>query len=95
MRCSCDRHDIVLCANYPDRLGILTANATTPYFSAKHLGEGQYYLMTIKDKAGNDLDGAKSYRLHVPPDPPVRLYWSATVYDRATHALITRTCRIH
>ena len=58
------------------------------YFSAKHLGEGQYYLMTIKDKDGNSLDGSATYRLHVPPNPPVRLYWSATVYDRATHALI-------
>jgi Uncharacterized conserved protein len=58
------------------------------YFSAKHLGEGQFYLMTIKDKDGNRIDGAKTYRLHVPPNPPVRLYWSATVYDRATHALI-------
>ena len=28
------------------------------YFSAKHLGEGQFYLMTIKDKAGNAFDGA-------------------------------------
>jgi len=27
----------------------------------------------------------------VPPNPPVRLYWSATVYDRATHALIRDT----
>jgi hypothetical protein len=24
----------------------------------------------------------------VPANPPVKLYWSATVYDRATHALI-------
>jgi hypothetical protein len=58
------------------------------YFSAKHLGEGQFYLMTIKDKDGNRLNGAKTYRLHIPPNPPVRLYWSATVYDRATHAPI-------
>ena len=58
------------------------------YFSAKHLGEGQFYLMTIVDKDGNGLDGANTYRLHVPPNAPVRLYWSATVYDRATHALI-------
>jgi hypothetical protein len=36
------------------------------YFSAKHLGEGQCYLMTIKDKDGNGLDGAKTYRLHRP-----------------------------
>ena len=58
------------------------------YFSAKHLGTGQYYLMTIKDKEGNSLDGADTYSLHVPANPPVRLYWSATAYDRATHALI-------
>ena len=34
------------------------------------------------------FDGGKTYRLHVPPNAPVKLYWSATVYDRATHALI-------
>ena len=44
--------------------------------------------MTIKDKAGHELDGSQRYRLNVPANPPVRLYWSATAYDRATHALI-------
>ena len=44
--------------------------------------------MTIKDKDGKALDGAATYRLNVPANAPVRLYWSATVYDRATHALI-------
>ncbi len=58
------------------------------YFSAKHLGTGQYYLMTIADNAGKPLDGGSTYRLHVPADAPVKLYWSATVYDRATHGLI-------
>jgi hypothetical protein len=58
------------------------------YFSAKHLGAGQFYLMNIMDKAGKPFDGAKSYRLNVPANAPVKLYWSATVYDRATHALI-------
>ena len=60
----------------------------TPYFSAKHLGAGQYYLMTIVDKDGEPLDGANTYRLNVPANPPVKLYWSATAYDRDTHALI-------
>ncbi len=58
------------------------------YFSAKHIGVGQYYLMTIKDKDGKPFDGASTYRLAVPANAPVKLYWSATVYDRATHALI-------
>jgi hypothetical protein len=58
------------------------------YFSPKHLGEGQFYLMTIVEKEGRPFDGAGTYRLTVPANPPVRLYWSATVYDRATHAFI-------
>lgn len=58
------------------------------YFSAKRIGTGQFYLMTIKDKNGNRLDGRKSYRLTVPANAPVKLYWSATVYDGRTHALI-------
>jgi hypothetical protein len=58
------------------------------YFSAKHLGAGQYYLMSFSDRAGKQLDGAKTYRLTVPPDAPVAQYWSATAYDRETHALI-------
>ena len=58
------------------------------YFSAKHLGTGQFYLMTIVDKDGQPFDGGSTYRLTVPANAPVRLYWSATVYDRATHALV-------
>jgi hypothetical protein len=58
------------------------------YFSAKHLGAGQFYLMTIRDKEGESLYGGSMYRLTVPANPPVKLYWSVTVYDRATHALI-------
>ncbi len=58
------------------------------YFSAKHIGAGQYYLMTIVDADGEPLDGSRTYRLRVPPDAPIRLYWSFTAYDRDTHALI-------
>ncbi len=58
------------------------------FFSPKHLGTGSFYLMTIKDKEGNPLDGGSTYRLHVPSNAPVKQFWSATVYDRATHGLI-------
>jgi hypothetical protein len=61
------------------------------YFSAKHLGAGQFYLMTIKDKNGKSFDGAHDYRLTVPANAPVKLYWSATAYARSTHALICNT----
>ena len=36
-----------------------------------------------RDKDGNPLDGAATYRLHVPPKPPVKQYWSAVLYDFA------------
>ncbi len=58
------------------------------FFSARHLGAGQFYLLTIKDKDGQPLNGANSYVLRVPANPPVDLYWSVTAYDRQTHALI-------
>jgi hypothetical protein len=44
--------------------------------------------MTLKDMDGQGLAGANTYRLTVPPNAPVRQYWSATAYDRETHALI-------
>jgi hypothetical protein len=44
--------------------------------------------MTFTDKTGQGLEGGNIYRLHVPAGAPVRQYWSATLYDRDTHALI-------
>lgn len=58
------------------------------FFSPKRLGRGQFYVLTIADAVGAPLLGARSYRLTVPPDAPVTLYWSATAYDRTTHGLI-------
>ncbi len=61
---------------------------TIGFFSSKHLGAGQFYLMAFNDKTGQGLDGSSTYSLNVPANAPVNQYWSATVYDRATHALI-------
>jgi len=61
---------------------------TMAFFSPKRSGVGSFYLMTIKDAAGNAFDGGNNYRLRVPPNAPVKQFWSATAYDRATHGLI-------
>jgi hypothetical protein len=58
------------------------------FSSVKRLGSGQFYLVTIHDKAGKPFSGAETYRLNVPANAPVELYWSITAYDRETHALI-------
>ena len=60
------------------------------YFCPKRLGGGSAYLLSITDKDGQPLSGDTTYRLTVPPNAPVRQYWSATVYDRATHAPIRK-----
>ena len=57
------------------------------YIGIKRLGTAQFYLMTGKDRDGRPFDGGKIYRLAVPANAPTRQYWSATVYDRQTHAL--------
>lgn len=63
------------------------------FFSAKHLGAGQFYLMTLQDGKGNKLDGGTTYRLRVPASAPVHQYWSVTAYDGKTHTLIRDTSR--
>ena len=72
----------------------LDSRGTTYYFAfsgLKHMGAGQFYLFTCRDKDGDPLDGGKTYRLRVPVNPPVHQYWSATAYDFVTHALIRDT----
>jgi hypothetical protein len=71
---------------YPvDARGLLF---TFIFFTPKRMGEGQFYLMAIEDQEGQTLDGSQNYRLNVPANAPVRQYWSATLYDQTTHALI-------
>jgi hypothetical protein len=61
---------------------------TYGYVGIKRLGTAQFYLIAIKDKNGQAFDGGTTYRLTVPPNAPAKQYWSATAYDRETHALI-------
>ena len=44
-------------------------------------GVGQAYLGGYTDGNGDWLDGARDYTVHVPADPPAKLFWSFTVYD--------------
>lgn len=63
------------------------------YFSPKIFGAGQFYLINICDSAGKPLVGGKTYRLTVPANAPIEQYWSASAYDRHTHALIRGVSR--
>ena len=64
------------------------ATYSMAFFCPKHSATGSYYLMSTKDKNDRPFNGSATYRLTVPAGVPVRQYWSATAYDRATHSLI-------
>ena len=64
------------------------ALTTSAGMTTRTPGVGSVYLGAYKDKDGNWLDGANTYRLHVPPNAPVKQFWSLTVYDVATRCLI-------
>jgi hypothetical protein len=61
---------------------------TYAYIGIKRLGTAQFYLIAIRDKNGEMFDGGTTYRLRIPPNPPIEQYWSVTAYDRQTHTLI-------
>jgi hypothetical protein len=65
-----------------------------PAMAPKRPGPSSAYLSAYKDKAARWLDGGASYRLSVPPNPPVKLFWSVTVYDVDTRALILNEQKI-
>lgn len=65
-----------------------------PSMAPKRPGPSSAYLGAYKDKAGRWLDGGISYHLRVPPNPPIKLFWSVTVYDVDTRALILNEQKI-
>lgn len=52
---------------------------------------GQAYLGAYRDKQGLAFDGAQTYRLPVPPNAPVKNFWSVTLYDLDTRCFIENT----
>jgi hypothetical protein len=65
-----------------------------PAMAPKRPGPSSAYLGAYKDQAGEWLDGGRSYRLRVPPNPPIKLFWSVTLYDAGTRALILNDQKI-
>ena len=54
----------------------------------KRAGFGSQYAIAEHDAAGYYLDGAKTYRLHLPPDIPAKNFWSLVVYDPQTRSML-------
>ena len=66
-----------------------TADGITPAMAAQMPeGKGSRYQTTYKDADGNYLDGTKTYKISMPPEVPVALFWAVTVYDPWTRSEI-------
>ena len=57
------------------------ATGITPAMEQKTVGAGSQYACAAKDSKGNWLDGAKTYKLTLPPNIPHENFWSVTIYD--------------
>ena len=62
------------------------ATVNTPAMAWKMVGVGSQYALANRDSAGEYLDGAETYRLTLPADPPAKDFWSIVVYDPQTRS---------
>jgi hypothetical protein len=49
-------------------------------------GKGSEYVFAALDSKKRELDGANTYKLHLPPKVPVKDFWALTMYDTQTRS---------
>jgi hypothetical protein len=64
------------------------ATGITPAMTMKMVGKGSQYAVSYLDKSGDALDGGKTYKIHLPKDVPAKDFWSFTLYDNQTRAML-------
>jgi len=64
------------------------ATGVTPAMAEKMVGKGSQYPWTPLDANGNPFDGARNYKLHLPPHIPAKDFWSVVVYDTQTRSML-------
>ena len=65
-----------------------SAIVVSPNLISTTPGAGTAYLTSFRDSEDRFLNGAKTYRLRVDANPPVKNFWAVTAYDPATRSLL-------
>ena len=64
------------------------ATYITPAMIMRLTGIGSQYLGAFVDSNGEYFDGAKTYKVTLPPNIPAEAFWSVTVYDNQTRSML-------
>jgi hypothetical protein len=64
------------------------ATGVTPAMADKMVGQGSQYAGAFVDSKGQPLDGGRHYKLHLPPNIPIKNFWSVIVYDNQTRSML-------
>ena len=64
------------------------ATGITPAMCMRLTGIGSQYIYAMRDSEGHYFDGARNYRLTLPPDIPESRFWSVILYDNQTRSML-------
>ncbi|MDX2505440.1 MAG: DUF1254 domain-containing protein [Gammaproteobacteria bacterium] len=64
------------------------ATGITPAMTMKMVGKGSQYAVAYLDSKGNPFDGSKTYKVILPANVPAKDFWSFTLYDNQTRAML-------
>ncbi|MEO0822352.1 MAG: DUF1254 domain-containing protein [Pseudomonadota bacterium] len=68
--------------------------AVTPAMAKPRPGVGSDYRIAYLDADDQPFDGAKTYKVTMPPNPPVEDFWAFTVYDAQTRSMLQTDQRL-
>jgi hypothetical protein len=60
--------------------------AVTPAMAVTIPGVGSDYGIAYVDAEKKPFDGAKTYKIHIPANPPAKDFWALTIYDNQTRS---------